>query len=80
MGGDLLFGAVTWKGLGTGEAFVEHAGQRVDVGSGICGPSGETLWGHISQSPNDDTGFGDSGRSDIVGNAKVNQVGEVTAW
>jgi len=34
------------KRLGTSQAFIEHARQRVDVGAGIPGPGLQALGGH----------------------------------
>ncbi len=78
MPGELLFEAVSGVWLDTGEALVQHAGQGVDVGSGISRAAGESLWGHVGPAADDRAGSGEFGGRRIVGDAKVDQVDEVT--
>ena len=62
-----------------GEALVEHAGQRVDVGLGPDTAFGKPFGRHVGARPDDRSACRDAGIAAGVRDAEVDQVGEVIA-
>jgi hypothetical protein len=79
MRGDDHADAVAWKRLGPGEAFVKHTRQRVDVGAVGDLVVGETFRRHIGVGADGRAEFGELFVGGRVGDAEVDEIGEVVA-
>ena len=77
MPGDLLFETLAGKGPAAGQALIEHTGQRINIGAGIDLPGAEALGGHVGPGADHRAGAGQPGLSDRVGDAEVDQIGEI---
>ena len=76
MPGDLLFEAVAGIRALAREAFVEHAGERVDVRAGVALPAVEPLRGHVRQRSQRAARGGQARLARGAGQAEVDEVDE----
>ena len=79
MGGDDHADAVAAVGLRPGEAFVQHARQRIDVGAVGHDAAGEPFGRHVGVGAHRRAQFGQLLVTGGVGDAEVHQIGEVVA-
>ena len=69
----LLLHGVARKGVLTGEALVQHARQRIDVGTGVGNSGAEALRCHVGEGADDGAGAVQLGRRRAVGNPEIGQ-------
>ena len=74
---DLLFEAVAGKGLAAGQTLVEHAGQRVDVGTRVRLCGGDAFGRHVGPGADHARFLRQRGLTGGAGDAEVDQVREV---
>ena len=79
VGGDQRGGAVGLVRRGTGEALVQHAGQRVDVGAVGDLVVGEAFGGHVFPGADRGAQLGEFFVGGGAGDPEVDQIGEVVA-
>lgn len=77
MPGELLFEPVARVGLGAGQAFVQRAGEGIDVGPGIGRAGGEPFGGSVGRAAHDHPGAGEFGGRGVMGDTEADQVDEV---
>ncbi len=74
---DLLFEAVAGEGLAAGQALVEHAGQRIDVGTRVRLCGGDAFGCHVGPGADHARGVRQRGLTGGAGDAEVDQIREV---
>src|SRR5206468_1231601 len=75
--GDLAFQTVARKRLGTGQTFVQHTRQRINVGARVIAVGGESLGRHVGQRADRGAGASELRRLGRAGDPEINEVREV---
>ncbi len=77
MPGDLLLRTGTGKRLPTGQTLVQHARQRIHIGTSINHPGDKPLRSHIGQRAHRRTGLRQLGPRHVMGNTEINQIHKI---